>query len=354
MYPNNPCCTDSFDCQGIVYSASCVIFPDIGNTPVFAINQGDSLSTVTLNILNAIDNISIGEGITLKNFNPGSCSVNNPLISNLGTNATSPSLEQFATAVSETFCQAFQQLSTLSSNSIYSAFSNLTPGCLSFTNTSTPQQILQAIINQTCQNTTSVNNLTTQVNNLSATVSTLQQQVSQIPVTPADLMPPYVPMPYIGPLDNFDSTGKGYESKGYKNVYIMNGQNGTPDWRGYAPVGAIQGVPGANPVDPRVSSLTLGVNAKTGEVSHALTIAEMPSHTHNVNDPSHSHTFTLFTENNGGGVYGSGYANTHTRGKQTYTTDPASTGISISPTGGSQAHNNMQPSVGVVWIVKLP
>ena len=74
------------------------------------------------------------------------------------------------------------------------------------------------------------------------------------------------------------------------------------------------------------------VGATMGEKTHTLTIAEMPTHTHTMNNN------TLVNRNIAG-----------TGGAQGTMTVLAST-LSVNPTGGGQAHNNIQPSIVVyMW-----
>jgi len=129
-----------------------------------------------------------------------------------------------------------------------------------------------------------------------------------------------------------------------------------PDYRGRVP-----GVVGAG---PGLTSRSLG--ASLGAETHTLTIPEMPTHqhtgttdsagTHNhgITDPGHTHTYS--------GIQSQGVAAgldnaAENSPRPTETTSSSTTGITINNngahthtfttqnTGGSQAHNNMQPTL---------
>jgi microcystin-dependent protein len=132
------------------------------------------------------------------------------------------------------------------------------------------------------------------------------------------------------------------------------------------PAGRIAGVIGGVVT---VSTSVHAMGEVLGEETHTLTIAEMPTHNHTgttdsttvgINDPGHTHTGqtnenvdTPETE----GVTNIG-ANSQVSGagqrKLTFTTASSGTGITTQPhthtfttnnTGGSNAHNNMQPTL---------
>lgn len=93
-----------------------------------------------------------------------------------------------------------------------------------------------------------------------------------------------------------------------------------------------------------LSSTTLG--ASGGEQTHALMTPEMPSHTHALTDPGHSHS-----------TLGSGIA-AYAPGSGALTAAAATTGtsyanISIGSTGGGGAHNNVQPTIVVGKIMRV-
>lgn len=119
-----------------------------------------------------------------------------------------------------------------------------------------------------------------------------------------------------------------------------------PDLRGRVPAG-LDGM-GNSAANLLTSVLTLG--SVQGASSHTLDTTQLPSHGHGVTDPGHFHnyeTYGLFTTTSGGST-GTVHASSAT-GNTTNKT----TGITVQNTGGGLAHNNVQPSYGVNWALKL-
>ena len=109
-----------------------------------------------------------------------------------------------------------------------------------------------------------------------------------------------------------------------------------PDLRGRAPIGRGTG--------SGLSARTLA--QQVGAETHTLSEAEMPTHNHGITDPGHFH---------GAATQGSGY--TATNGANGNRADFGNTttnftNISINNAGSSNAHNNMQPSLVVLYIIK--
>ena len=168
-------------------------------------------------------------------------------------------------------------------------------------------------------------------------------------------------MPYFGDLANFDNTGKGLASGGMTNMFLCNGLNGTPDLRGLTLVGAVRNVPGGSlnpivdPSNPDNPNWALGDIA--GEAKHLTTITEMPSHIHALTDPGHVHNLTF---KNGIPVGINGSTAVPSLGMNPISpisivgaVSSAQTGITCQATGGSQKHNNIQPSVAAYWIIRM-
>jgi microcystin-dependent protein len=113
-----------------------------------------------------------------------------------------------------------------------------------------------------------------------------------------------------------------------------------PDMRGRAAIGDGQG--------PETSPRYLG--GMLGEETHQLTVAEIPSHNHGVTDPGHSHSVPWGGAGFGGSVpHG---ANSYMGHETAYPTGKTGTGISINSSGGGAAHNIIQPSLVLNFIIK--
>jgi microcystin-dependent protein len=78
-----------------------------------------------------------------------------------------------------------------------------------------------------------------------------------------------------------------------------------------------------------------------GESGHTLVLSEIPSHSHAVTDPGHTHTIqNQFVSGTFVNAVGGNFAH-----QATVTTDSATTGISIQNNGGGASHNIMQPTI---------
>lgn len=128
--------------------------------------------------------------------------------------------------------------------------------------------------------------------------------------------------------DNFDMTigatqGIGKVGGIWEGWAICNGNNGTDNFDGQTLIGW-----GANYAT---------VGQFLGEKEHILTVDEMPSHSHNVD----------IAFDGGGAVDMQSYVNS-SGSDERFIPQPSSS------TGGGEPHNNMQPSVVVLIIMKLP
>lgn len=94
--------------------------------------------------------------------------------------------------------------------------------------------------------------------------------------------------------------------------------------------------------------------AVAGEEDHQLTTAELAAHSHEINDSGHTHTptnssdvfLTSIGPANVAGVKGAA------TGKGDSNTSSDATGITIQSEGADDGHNNIQPTIFLVWGIK--
>jgi microcystin-dependent protein len=119
--------------------------------------------------------------------------------------------------------------------------------------------------------------------------------------------------------------------------------------RGLVAAGLDQ-MPGGARANRVTRSVAIAIAGSAGEEVHVITVPELAAHSHAITDPGHAHTSKVFSS-------GSGVTPTPNRssGTQTATPDinPNTTGITIQNAGSNNAHENMQPTVFVPYMVKL-
>ena len=121
-----------------------------------------------------------------------------------------------------------------------------------------------------------------------------------------------------------------------------------PDLRGLVPVG-MDAMPGGARANRMTRSVAITIAARTGEEQHVISVAEMPAHGHPVTDPGHNHTTNASASTYPAAPGATGVSQA-VAGSVTGT---RVTGITIGNTGGGGAHENVQPSVFIPYIVCL-
>lgn len=169
-------------------------------------------------------------------------------------------------------------------------------------------------------NTTELNRVTGVTSSIQTQLNALQNSINNLSVIP------------VGTISMFSGTTaptgwllcNGQSTTGYAALAAVVGAN-VPDLRGRAPIGY-----GAGP--GLTNRATIG--ATTGVETVTLNESQMPSHTHSLSP---------------GQIVGTGSGGTNAYAP---TGNNPQTGTSITPTGGGLAHENMQPSTVVNFIIK--
>ena len=342
-------CVDCLQkCNGIITPDKCVQYTG-EDIPLLGICQGDSLFEVEEIILSTLLTLMDGTGTTITGLT--SC----PLVENILLLQT-PTVPVLFQTTFTALCSLQTQVDAI--NVIVNAGYAFNVSCLTgVTGTSSRDQILQATITKTCSNDARLTAIEADYVKASNLCTLVQACITGTPSTEYNLrMIPYVVYPYVGSLSNFDNTGKGLTSANFTRVYLMNGLNGTQDWRGRSPIGTVQNVPGGtldtavDPTLPGNAGTNYTLNQKVGASSVTLTIPQIPAHTHTVLDPGHKHRITGYV---GGGSNNFAAA----QGNYWYLnpdTETAVTNIAIGSAGGGLSHTNLQPSISCMFIMYIP
>ena len=382
--------------------------------PALGICTGDLLSEVESVILQYITNFTTGTGITIPGIDltSGSCAtLFTDCISCCNTCTDLPCLLKcYYTAI----CTLYSEYTTLSTEVSSLLNGPYDIGCLqNIPSNASANQIIQELIKEFCSLLGSFNDLNTTVGNFSSGINTTIgtfltnaltscQGQSVLKVTnpnTANVQFSFmgaVPVGTILPIassvamSKFNS-GLGIAGTDMCGWAIANGStyllpNGTSvtteNLTGLVPVGAT--IPGTSPVYPSgagtpTGSQPLTAGQKAGEFNHTLSGAEsaLSTHTHGVNDPGHYHNFvyapmnhvvtisgstnSIATENSFGAAgtkYTGNGTDPSTASNPSITAYIAKTGsnITIQAAGGTpatNAHNNMQPYVALVYIQRV-
>lgn len=370
-------CINCFDGCGTPMPDTCVKYTG-ENIPLLGISTGDPVSKVEQSIIAKLEEFAAGQGITLSTID-----LKCDFLDTLFGCCKDKTLVNLIQLLIDANCTLKDLVASL--EAVVFAPTAFNTSCLTGLPTNpTRDEILQATLDQLCSITTTVNTVAgdyvkaTDLNSLIAAYlagasGTVQQYTKMVP---------YVAYEYYGTLGNFDAGGKGIAAVGYDKVYICNGSNGTPDKRGRVAVGAVQGVPaGTVPLDPFVDP-TIPSNAGTnysllqkfGQSYVTLLANQMPGHTHiaTVSDLGHTH-FTAGVSENGdtNDLVNSTHPVAYIAREQgefkyrllnSYTSatvglsSKASSNITITnaSSGGSQSHDNRQPSIAAYYIMYIP
>jgi microcystin-dependent protein len=371
-------CNNCFNGCAETISDQCVKYTGI-DIPALGISTGDNLlaveNAITTFLVPAINGTGIKPIIDpniicdiVKGYLPA-C-----------TTCTGFTLNEVLTAIVKTVCDLQEQIDVIDVT-LATLNADYTIGCLTgVTASSDTHAIVQAVITNLCSLNSAFSLLVTQLNATNVTIFNVNSYIAayldsiNFLESAKDKMIPYAPIPYFGLLSNYPNTGDnlvGGVGIGYwDKVYLCNGDNGTPDLRGWTLVGVTTGMGGSTIMPTTVNPSTIGnfnysVGLTNGTNTVQLTTGELPNHGHPgstvaITDPGHTHTVTG-SFGNGGSPAGTFFLvnNADNDGDKTVgTIIPDITGITavptINPYGGGTAHANVQPSRGCYYIMYKP
>lgn len=370
-------CSNCYNGCMEITSDRCVMYTGV-DVPVLGIVKGDSLSFVEQAIITFLTSTLNGSGITIDIDEDLYCELVSQYLQEC---ETVTALDLFKALV-QAACSLQEQVDAVVAD-IATIEADYTVDCLEGVAAGDgTHAIVQAVINKLCELEVDLEALTLDLETNYVKITDINSYIAAYISASASAtryssrMVPYSIVAYYGSLGFFDATGAGLPNTEWENIYLCNGNNGTPDLRGRVLVGAISGVPGGamSPViDPGSSAFNpnyaLGTLSGANEI--ALTTPQLPVHTHTVTDPEHTHALGVDEQSNAGRLSASNLmAN---RGNPALGTDwryelqdavgstanvgevgSSSTGITLGDTGSGESHSNIQPVLATYFIIYIP
>lgn len=372
-------CSDCYNGCVQITSDKCVQYTGV-DVPLLDIKKGDSLSYVEQALITFLTSVVNGSGIKITIDEGMYCT----LVSQYLQECSEVTALDLFKALVQAACDLQEQITTEKAR-IDAIEANYTVDCLTGVSAGDgTHDILQAVITKLCEVDDTLTALALDLDTNYVKLSDLDSLIAAYIASTETAnkaytkMVPYTVVEYYGSLSNYPAAGDSFDVSGagqnyWEKVYLCNGNNGTPDKRGRSPIGAIVGMGGGaldSEVDPGVSPFNQnyeisGANAKNGANSVILTEAQMPSHTHDITDPGHTHEIDVTTADsdapNGVANYPQ-FNSTATAGPVT-ATDPIGlpgaqsnlTGITVTESKGSgDAHSNVHPVLACYYIMYIP
>lgn len=362
------------------------------NVPELGIESGDQLSSVEASIISYLVPVLTGAGINPIVLESHLCSVVKSYLPTC-TVCTGFTLNEIITAIVRTVCDLQGQIDDID-NELSILNADYTIGCLTgVVPASNTHAIVQAVINNLCSLNTAFTAFVLNVSTTYVSVSTINSYIAAYLATAtsnraSSKMVPFVPQAYYGSLSNYPAIGDSFDAGGagqnyWSRIFICNGTSNpsVPDLRGRVLVGAVSSVPGgilpadvnpSNPLNPNYS-----VGTRVGANSITLQVGQIPGHTHPATSTVTDNHFHYIANGDTGGntnasglnatrfmnhykagdnssYFLNGNATVANAGKTSSSVNAITVATTTADIGGSLAHSNVQPSVGVNWIIYIP
>lgn len=347
-----------------------------------SIETGDSLFVVEQALIDAVVSFLDGTGIDITIDPTAYCALVVDYLPTCKPICSPPTAVELFEALVKAACDLQTQVDAIDAT-LATLNADYTIDCLTgVTASSDTHAIVQAIINKLCDLGVDLAALALDVDTNYVKLSDLDALIQAYLDSSGssseyyNKMVPYTAVEYYGTLANFDATGAGLGD--WVNIYLCNGQNGTPDKRGRVPVGAIQLVPGGA-LNAAVNPATPGnPNYALGDVGGANTITldatQIPSHTHipTVTDTHYHFGYSNVVNTVDVTVNATSYVpralNLSPSSNLEYTMNSTPTlptlgrssgtqgalSVSNGDTGGGLAHANIQPVLACYYIMYIP
>lgn len=356
-------CSNCYNGCTEITSDKCVKYTGV-DVPVLGIKNGDSLSYVEQALITFLSSTLDGTGI-IPVIQPSDVC---PSVDKHLPDCDPISLNNWLTALLKALCALEDTVAEIPSANPEVAYD---VDCLSVSDATSTIDVLQAVIYKVCAVAQQLTDFITYVDATYVKISDINTYIQNYLGTQpseqliANKMVPFSIVAAAGGeafLDNFNASGAGIGN--WANIYLCNGQNGTPDLRGRVLVGVTNGM-GSTPLDTAVDPAEPGnpayqLGSVHGSNSITLETGQIPAHTHaatvsTVGDHTHSFASNVIARGSGGpdaltnrnNISSQDITETEGAGSHTHT-------VTINPTGGGQPHANYQPGRGVYYIIYIP
>jgi len=353
-------CKNCYNGCASTTSDKCVKYTGI-DIPELGIENGDSLASVESVLITNLQSALNGTGIVMTIDPEILCDILNAFLPNSGT----ITLVDYISALIQATCSLSDEVDSLGDNwGVLEA--NYTVGCLPGVSANDGTHIiLQAVIDFLCS--------------LDATVTAIALDLSTNYTTTADLpaliietigeepetslyksrMVPMTVVEYYGSVGNFDGSGAGLGD--WIDIYLCNGENGTPDKRGRVGVGTTTGMNGGA-MSPVVDPAVVGNPDYTllgpgGSNTVTISMAQMPSHNHTATFSGSPHAHSIDNVLKAGGATSTVLTNQDNTSHTVITSTGSTTAggsVTVNNTGSGEAHENIQPVLPCYYIMYIP